>query len=118
MICSGFSVPRISPTTLALSTGPSVTRFWTFIFRRTRFAAIEIAFELFLIFGGHADDGNFVIGVKAERAGVRQVHARGFSAALSADDGDRAGLVSSFQKTAKLSESTHAVCRRRRLFER
>lgn len=79
------------------------------------FAVSDETLEDFLIFGGDADDRNVVIGVEAERAGVSEVHALGFSAALSADDGDSAGFMSFFQEGTELSEGGHAVFRARAL---
>src|SRR6202011_3261676 len=52
-----------------------------------RFPAINVALDLILILGSHADHGNVVVSVEPERASVRQVHSFGFSAALPADDG-------------------------------
>src|ERR1700721_753103 len=68
------------------------------------FAAIEIPFELFLIFGRHADHRNVVVSVESERAGVGQVHAGGFAAALAADHRDGAGGVGRFQEVAEFGE--------------
>ena len=58
-----------------------------------------------LIFGGHADDGNIVVGVEAQRAGMREVHSSTLAAALAADHGDSAGFMSGDQETAELDES-------------
>src|ERR1700678_3664120 len=62
-------------------------------FEPWRFSAGEMALELFLILGRHADDRNVVVRVEAERAGVRQMHYSGFQADLTADhrDGARRG---------------------------
>ena len=73
------------------------------------FAVSDETLEDFLILRGDADDRNVVIGVEAERAGMREVHALGFSAALSADDGDSAGIMGFFQEGAELGEGGHAV---------
>ena len=39
-------------------------------FQAHELTAIEVAFELFLIFRSHADDGNVIVSVEAESAGV------------------------------------------------
>ena len=79
------------------------------------FAVGDETLEDLLIFRGDADDRNVVIGIEAERAGMREVHALGFSAALSADDGDSARVMSFFQEGAELGEGGHAVFRSRAL---
>ena len=73
------------------------------------FAVGDETLEDLLIFGGDADDGNVVKRVEAERAGMREVHALGFSAALSADDGGSACVMGFFQEGAELREGGHAV---------
>ena len=73
-------------------------------FQPYRLAAIDVALNLFLIFGGHADHGNVVVGVKSERAGMGKVHSFRFSAALPANHGYRACLMSRFQEVAEFCE--------------
>jgi len=49
-ICSGCSLPRISPTTFAVSTGPFVNVFWHIDVHARSNAAFDQAFQLALIF--------------------------------------------------------------------
>lgn len=79
------------------------------------FAVSDKALEDFLIFRGDADNGNVVIGRETKRASMREVHALGFPAALSADDGDSARVMGFLQEGAELGEGGHAVFRARAL---
>src|SRR6202040_4461033 len=76
-----------------------------------RFPAINVALDLILILGSHADHGNVVVSVEPERASVRQVHSFGFSAALPADDGYCARLMCGFQEVAEFCEGCKSVLR-------
>src|SRR5438132_3815224 len=74
--CSGFSRPRISPTTLAVSTGPFVNVFCT-LHRTRTFFPLSAYLQLPLIFRGHRQHRNCKIGVEPENPGVREVHSGG-----------------------------------------
>src|SRR5580765_6096026 len=64
-------------------------------------ALVNKTIDLLLVFSNHADDRKLIIGVKAERAGMREMHARGKRAPLPADDGDRVGLMRSLDELAE-----------------
>ena len=74
-----------------------------------RDAPLQETFQLSLVFRGHGHHGHSKIRVEAENARVRQVHAVGPSAALSADDRDRARLSGSFQEIAKQGKEIHLI---------
>ena len=86
-------------------------------FQARSFASFEITLELFLIFGRHADDWNVVVRVKAERAGVGQMHSGSFSAALASDYRDGTGVVRCFQESRRTWRKLPCDLSAHRLFE-
>src|SRR5690348_17996454 len=69
----------------------------------------EKTLELPLIFGGHRDHRNREIGVEAQNPGVRQILAGRRGASLPADDGERACLTGSLQKSAEVRKNESEV---------
>src|SRR3954452_17133263 len=63
-------------------------------------ALVKKAAKLLLVFSNHADDRDFIICVKAHRAGMSKVHACRKSAALSADNGHGVSVMRFFQEVA------------------
>ncbi len=82
-------------------------------FEANRLALIEKASQLFGIFRRHADDGNVVDRIEAKRAGVRQIHAPCFRAALSSNHGGSMGSVCRLEERAILHVHLHALFARK-----
>src|ERR1700693_4158191 len=81
-------------------------------FQTHGFTVVDVTFKLLLVLGGHADDGDIVISIEPESAGVSEVHALSDAAALTANNGQRSDLVSNLKKIPKLGKASHAICRR------
>src|SRR5579875_4195217 len=79
------------------------------------FAAVEETLEEILAFGGDAHHGNIVRLGESEDAGMGEIHALRFRAALSADDGDGADVLRLLEEETELAEAGHAVRRARSL---
>src|SRR5215470_2437384 len=70
-------------------------------------ALVNEAIQLLLVFCNHADDRNFIVGIKAHGAGVREVHAYGERASLPSDHSYGMGLMGLLEKFAKLGKRAH-----------
>src|ERR1700732_2356067 len=81
-------------------------------FQTHGFAVVDVAFKLLLVLGGHADDGDLVISIEPESAGVSKVHALRNAASLTTNNGQRSDLVSRLKKIPKLGKASHAICGR------
>src|SRR5271167_3470250 len=75
-------------------------------------ATFDIAFQLALIFSGHADHRNLKQDIDTEHSGVGQMHARSPCSSLATDHPKRTGVIGVSQEVAKFGSRGQAISRR------